>query len=142
MGITIPAAGLLMCLITSCSISTDLCQIIAFFSVVPAEHVIEIAVIIIPVIPVIIVAVTIVPVTVIHIVPVVIIITVVIGRLIMGAGAGLRVDCRPLFVYNCSIAQGLSQQCHRRKKFFSENTGMDARGETEKRTDVCDVCPF
>ena len=47
-------------------ISTDLCQIIAFFSVVPVEHVIEIAVIVIPVIPVIIVVITIVPVTVIH----------------------------------------------------------------------------
>ena len=57
-------------------ISTDLCQIIASFSVVPAEHVIKIAVIVI----------TIVPVTVIHIVPVVIIITVAV--------VGLRVDCR------------------------------------------------
>ena len=67
-------------------ISTDLCQIIAFFSVVPTEHVIKIAVIVITIVPVIIVVITIVPVTVIHIVPVVIIITVAV--------VGLRVDCR------------------------------------------------
>lgn len=72
--ITLLAAGLLMCLVTFCSIYQLTCVRLLLFSIVPAEHVIEIAVIIIPVIPVIIVVITIVPVTVIHIVPVVIIV--------------------------------------------------------------------
>lgn len=75
-----------MCLVTFCFIYQLTCVRLLLFSIVPAEHVIEIAVIIIPVIPVIIVVITIVPVTVIHIVPVVIIVTVVTGRLIVEAG--------------------------------------------------------
>ena len=79
------------------------------FSIVPVEHVIEIAVIVIPVVPVIIVVITIVPVTVIHIVPVVIIITVVTGRLIVEAGGGLCIDCR--LVVESAVAAVISMTC-------------------------------